>query len=282
MSSPTLNLFADASGQAGYGAVLGQEWFYGAWDERWLGQNITLLELCPIVMAVKVWGPSLAHNCISFHTDNMALVEMINKQSSKESSTIALAMFALAFHAFLRVGEITVSNNTLPNPNLLQREQLVLGEQFFVSNLPRIQTQHRPTIHPFKVDAGTRAADCPVTLMAQILVQARFYPRPTVHGHPKPTGVEGPNLTNIYAGPWLSITAGSAGPWWRWQPPPTTLVHAEANPPPRNGGRGESSECTDLTPRIPPTIRPKLPRQDNHETGIANVPDHVPRRVLRP
>ncbi|KAK7474811.1 hypothetical protein BaRGS_00033949 [Batillaria attramentaria] len=330
MSSPTLNLFADASGQAGYGAVLGQEWFYGAWDERWLGQNITLLELCPIVMAVKVWGPSLAHNCISFHTDNMALVEMINKQSSKESSTIALvrqlvllclqhnilfrakhipgkqntcaqlnavlgsllaatlapatqaaysrswalfrsfaseiniscdppialpalalfiaflvdkqyapstvsshvsaigyvhklrelpdptsafltqkllqachkqrqrvdsrlpidktilekliaalphtttnsfetvlfkAMFALAFHAFLRVGEITVSNNNLPNPNLLQREQLVLGEKFL--SLTFHVFKHS-TGQPFtlKVDAGTRAADCPVTLMA--------------------------------------------------------------------------------------------------------------------
>ena len=82
LSSTSLNLFTDASGTLGYGAVLGSSWVYGAWSPQWVSQNITLLELYPIVLAVQIWGNRLTNGRIIFHTDNQALVPIINKQPS--------------------------------------------------------------------------------------------------------------------------------------------------------------------------------------------------------
>ena len=89
VESPAINLYTDASGRIGYGLVLGTKWAFGQWDEQWHGQNITLLELYPIWLAIKLWGDSIANSCIYFHTDNEALVSIINKQTSSD----ALIMF---------------------------------------------------------------------------------------------------------------------------------------------------------------------------------------------
>ncbi len=85
MTSDSLDLYTDASASVGYGAVLGTHYFYGIWDQTWAYQNITLLEFYPIVLAVQIWGEHLSNKCIYFHTDNQALVEILNKQSSKNT-----------------------------------------------------------------------------------------------------------------------------------------------------------------------------------------------------
>ena len=90
LSSTSLNLFTDASGTLGFGAVLGASWVYGAWSPQWVSQNITLLELYPIVLAVQIWGNRLTNGRIIFHTDNQALVPIINKQSSNDRAIIYL------------------------------------------------------------------------------------------------------------------------------------------------------------------------------------------------
>ena len=90
LSSTSLNLFTDASGTLGYGAVLGSSWVYGIWSQQWVSQNITLLELYPIVLAVQIWGNRLANGRIIFHTDNQALVPIINTQSSNDRAIIYL------------------------------------------------------------------------------------------------------------------------------------------------------------------------------------------------
>ena len=90
LSSTSLNLFTDASGTLGYGAVLGSSWFYGTWSQQWVNQNITLLELYPIVLAVQIWGNRLTNGRIIFHTDNQALVPIINKQLSKDRAIMCL------------------------------------------------------------------------------------------------------------------------------------------------------------------------------------------------
>ena len=59
----TLNLFPDASGSLGYRAVFGVRWLYGEWSEEWKGENITLLALYHIVLAVTTWSASLANQC---------------------------------------------------------------------------------------------------------------------------------------------------------------------------------------------------------------------------
>ena len=44
----------------------------------------------PIVIAVHIWGTSMANRCVLFFTDNAALVDIINKQKSKHKSVMVL------------------------------------------------------------------------------------------------------------------------------------------------------------------------------------------------
>ncbi|XP_052062798.1 uncharacterized protein LOC127702580 isoform X1 [Mytilus californianus] len=91
LTSDQLHLFTDASGTYGYGALFGSQWFLGKWDTKWQKQNIAFLELYPIVLAVEIWGHRFENQCIYFHTDNIALASVINKQTSKD----ALIMFLI-------------------------------------------------------------------------------------------------------------------------------------------------------------------------------------------
>ena len=84
------HLVTDAAGGKGFGAFLDSHWFYGAWPEWWSHQNIVLLELVPIVLAVETWGSQLQNTAVTCHTDNEALVAIINKQSSKLSKVMPM------------------------------------------------------------------------------------------------------------------------------------------------------------------------------------------------
>jgi hypothetical protein len=85
-----IELYTDASAAFGYGAVFGNRWFYGAWEEWWKKQNIMLLELDPIVVAIEIWGHELKNRRLVLFTDNQALVVVLQKQTSKDSLTMFL------------------------------------------------------------------------------------------------------------------------------------------------------------------------------------------------
>ena len=85
-----LQLYTDSSGSIGYGAVLGNHWLHGTWPAEWEGYDITFLELYPIVLSAHLWGTLLSNRTIEFHTDNMALVSIINTTSSKKPHIMAL------------------------------------------------------------------------------------------------------------------------------------------------------------------------------------------------
>jgi len=89
VSSP-LELYTDAAGSKGYGAILGRHWFCGEWPDSWKSFNITFLELFPIAIALHVWGDQMSNQCISFFTDNLALVEILNKQTSRHPLVMIL------------------------------------------------------------------------------------------------------------------------------------------------------------------------------------------------
>ena len=67
-------------------------WFWGTWPSRWSERNITLLllELMPILLALETWGYKMKNSVVVLHTDNEALVSVINKQSSKEKLVMVL------------------------------------------------------------------------------------------------------------------------------------------------------------------------------------------------
>ena len=89
-SPPSIDLYTDASGTLGYGAVLGPQWLFGRWNDVCRGQSIRLLEFYPIVLAVSVWADSLSNKCISSHSDNRAAVDIINSQTFKDTKVMHL------------------------------------------------------------------------------------------------------------------------------------------------------------------------------------------------
>lgn len=127
-NSHKLNLYTDAAGKFGYGAVFGTKWFYGTWEDLSLQQdyNITFKELFPIVIAVETWGQALANQSILFHSDNIAVVEIINKISSKDTSVMCLVrrlvLACLRHNILFQAEHIPGKINTVPD--LLSRLQV--------------------------------------------------------------------------------------------------------------------------------------------------------------
>ena len=116
LQSSNIDLYTDASGTLGYGAVLGLQWLFEHWDDEWRGQFITLLEFYPTVLAVSVWADSLSNKCISFHSDNRAVVD-INSQTSKDTKVMhlmrKLVLSCLRHNILFRAVHISGINNNL-------------------------------------------------------------------------------------------------------------------------------------------------------------------------
>ena len=149
VSSTTLELFTDAAGSKGYGAVFGRKWFYGPWPEKWSSLNITFLEFFPIVLALHIWGSAMTNKCIYFVTDNSALVEVINRQTSKHKLIMILVrdlvLTSLKYNIPFRVRHIAGIHNS--RADLLSRLQVNQFKQIFpeADELPtQVPDNHLP------------------------------------------------------------------------------------------------------------------------------------------
>lgn len=88
-SSDVLQLTTDASGFA-YGAVVGDQWLQGQFPPSWGSMHIAVKELLPILLAVRSWGPKWANQRVMFLSDNTAVVEVINRQTAKDTQLMCL------------------------------------------------------------------------------------------------------------------------------------------------------------------------------------------------
>ena len=84
-SDDSLSLFTDAAASIGYGAYFRGQWVQGPWPPEFIGDHpsIAFLELLPLYVALQCWAPQLAGRKVIFHTDNIAVVHIINKKSSQ-------------------------------------------------------------------------------------------------------------------------------------------------------------------------------------------------------
>ena len=83
--SESLALFADSAAAIGFGAYFAGKWTHGRWPVD-IVQNppsIAFLEFYPIMVAVQCWAPLLTNRKVEFHSDNIAVVHIINRQSSR-------------------------------------------------------------------------------------------------------------------------------------------------------------------------------------------------------
>lgn len=92
----TLQLFTDSTGSEnlGCGCYFQGQWTYFQWPAEWQNsqilKDITFLELIPIVLAFMILGVSLSSKMLILHIDNISLVHILNKQSSKSDRVMSL------------------------------------------------------------------------------------------------------------------------------------------------------------------------------------------------
>lgn len=97
LTSSSLDLYTDAAGSVGFGAIFGKQWLMGKWPNHLKDFPITFKEIFPIVLAFEIWGPNLKNQCVTLHIDNVAAVYILNKQSSKDKYIMCLVRrFVLA------------------------------------------------------------------------------------------------------------------------------------------------------------------------------------------
>ena len=130
-TSQTLQLFTDAAGSIGFGAVFGAHWFHGLWPTTWHDFKIAILELFPIVLAVHIWGACMADKCVIFFSDNAAVVDIINKQTSKKSAIMVLlrdlVLSCLRHNILFQARHILGFNNS--RADYLSRSQVTKFQQ---------------------------------------------------------------------------------------------------------------------------------------------------------
>lgn len=89
-----VGLVTDAALWHGFGGHFGTRFFYGEWDSRFtslqLGRNIAFLELVPVVIGVALFGPELTHRRLIIRSDNMAVVEALNRLGARDVAMVAL------------------------------------------------------------------------------------------------------------------------------------------------------------------------------------------------
>ena len=95
-SDEIIKLFTDSSGtpDLGCGAYFAGKWAQLRWPHSWktsnLIKNMTFLELVPVVLSIFLWVHLLGNKKVLFHIDNMALVSIVNKRSSKDKNIMKL------------------------------------------------------------------------------------------------------------------------------------------------------------------------------------------------
>ena len=83
VSSYELNLYTDAAQSIGFGATFSSHWMQAKWPTSWSNLHISILEFYPILVAVSTWAHLMANHSIIFHSDNAAVVHVINSKSAK-------------------------------------------------------------------------------------------------------------------------------------------------------------------------------------------------------
>ena len=117
-TSEDFNLYTDASFK-GAGIVMGKWWQQIVFPESWLEHNIATLELYPIVVAVDTFHDIMAGKRVKFHSDNQAVVHVLNSKTSKDKNIIVLVrklmLVCLRFNVLFEAEHIPGAMNFLPD-----------------------------------------------------------------------------------------------------------------------------------------------------------------------
>ena len=90
MPNATMLLFTDAFGSEGWGAYWSGRWLQDRWSPEQQKMGTTWKELYAIVMAVHTWGFSWQRQKILFNCDNLTVVDIWAKGSTKSPEVMTL------------------------------------------------------------------------------------------------------------------------------------------------------------------------------------------------
>ena len=118
-------LYTDASTTMGFGAVWGDQWFYGQWPAG-KSHNIAVLELYPIVLAIHMLDQDVRDTALRVFTDNAALVSVLNRLYSRDALLRRLLrpLVSICLQRNLRICASHVAGSENVAPDLLSRGKI--------------------------------------------------------------------------------------------------------------------------------------------------------------
>ncbi len=119
ISPHTHHCYTDSS-KTGFSIVFQSHWSYGSFPKTWQKYNICFLEAYPIMLLFQLLNKMLQNKKIILHTDNLALVHILNRQTSKDHVNMILirdiALKAITHNIVFRAEHVPGIQNTLADP----------------------------------------------------------------------------------------------------------------------------------------------------------------------
>lgn len=131
LQRPQLHVYSDASGSWGCAALTGPAWFQLQWPPATGECHISAKEMIPIVIAAILWGKNWQGLSVRFHSDNSAVVALLNSGSVRDNSMMHLMRcltFVAAFFNFIfSSAHIPGAENVLADALSRNKAQLFLS-----------------------------------------------------------------------------------------------------------------------------------------------------------
>ena len=126
LSSPDHHIYTDASGSFGCGAIWACNWLQFRWPQTYSTVPIAPKELVPIVMACVIWGHTWKGQVVHVHSDNDAVVAVVNSGYSRDpqlmqlvrSLFFVLATWDIALHACHIPGVLNTVADAISRDNI--------------------------------------------------------------------------------------------------------------------------------------------------------------------
>ena len=118
-------MYTDSS-KTGFRGTFKDQYIVGLFPESWQLLDIQFLELYPIFLLIHVFAPKLAHHHVVFHSDNQAVVSVINSQTSKSKLMMQLLrpMVLLLLKYDIKFNAVHIPGITNTLCDLLSRQRI--------------------------------------------------------------------------------------------------------------------------------------------------------------
>ena len=118
VSNEDIQLFTDSAGGSNlwFGAYFAGKWAYAPWPQSWVDQSIiddiTVLEMFPLLVSLHIWGEDLRNKKIVFRCDNLASVHIVNSMTSKNDRVMtilrAITLLCLRLNVVVKAQHVSV------------------------------------------------------------------------------------------------------------------------------------------------------------------------------